>query len=234
MKRFTLAWLAAAVLTAWPAGAQDKEEKKLPEFSLKTAQGESFAGKYEGAELAIGRKVKATLLHFFQPDCNACVVEMKALDFLSKELAPKGAVIASVAHRGDQVAVKAVAERHKLSYPLVLGQGSDLVKTFSRGDATVIADGKGVVRFSQVGFKEGDERIFRETLEKLLADKAVTAETNERRRLQVGETMPAVQLPSLMSGKPISMTVEGGKLTYRDESGKEVHPKAAVGFFSRY
>lgn len=232
MKRFTLAWLATAALAA---GAQDKEEKKLPEFSLKTAQGESFAGKYEGADFAIGRKVKATLLHFFQPDCNACMVEMKALNVLSKELAQKGAVIASVAHRGDQAAVKAIAEKHKLSYPLVLGQGSELAKTFSRGDATVIADGKGVVRFSQVGFKEGDEKPFRETLENLLADKAVRADTNnERRRLQVGETMPAVKLPSLMSGKPISMTVEGGKLTYRDESGKEVHPKAAVGFFSRY
>jgi len=234
MKRFNLAWLAGAVLAACPAGAQEQGEKKLPEFSLKAANGDAFSAKYEGGELSVGRKVKAVLLHFFQPDCNACMVEMKALEGLSKELSPKGALIASVAHRGDEAAVKAVAEKHKLSYPLVLGQGSDLAKAFSRGDATVIVDGKGAVRYSQVGFKEGDEKTFRETLENLLADKAVTAETNERRRLTVGETFPAVKLPSLMNGKPMSMTVEGGKLTYRDESGKEVHPKAAVGFFSRY
>lgn len=64
----------------------------------------------------------------------------------------------------------------------------------------VITDGKGVARYSQVGFKEGGEKTFRGILENPLADKAVTAETTERRRLRVGETVPAVKLPSIISG----------------------------------
>lgn len=239
-----LQWLFAGALTlsildARPIDAQENGAKQLPEFSLKTADGESVSAKFEGGELMITRKEatappKAVLLHFFQPDCDACLAEMKLLEGLHKEFVEKGALVASVAHRGDKAAVIAVAEELKLTLPLLLGQESDLAKAFARGDATVIADAKGVIRYSQVGFKEGDEKFFRETLENLLAGKDVTIETNERRRLSVGEAFPAVRLSSLFAEKPMTLTVEAGKLMFQDDSGETVHAKAAVGFFSRY
>jgi hypothetical protein len=46
--------------------------------------------------------------------------------------------------------------------------------------------------------------------------------------------LPAIELPSLVSGKPLALTGEGGRLTYTDETGRVLHPKAAIGMFSRY
>lgn len=225
IKRIGTALLLAVSLAA---GAPESEERRLPPFSLKASSGEAVS--WTGGE---GRH-QALLLHFFQPDCNACRTEMAALEALSRDLAPKGVLVAGVAHRGDGAAVGALARKLGLSYPLLLGQGSELAKGFSRGDATVIADGKGVVRYVQVGFKEGDEKVFREAIESLLAGREVTAKADEERRLEAGERFPDVALPGLMTEKPISLRVEQGRLTFRDGEGKVSHPKAAVGFFSRY
>jgi hypothetical protein len=53
-------------------------------------------------------------------------------------------------------------------------------------------------------------------------------------RLRVGDLLPAVELDSLETGKRVALTVEGGRLTYRDEVGKVTHPRAAIGMFVRY
>lgn len=93
--RSTLAAALLALLFATaPARAQDKEVKKLPAFSLKTAGGETVSARYEADDFMVAGKdsparTKAVLVHFFQPDCNACLVEMKALEGLHQELAPQ-------------------------------------------------------------------------------------------------------------------------------------------------
>jgi len=53
-------------------------------------------------------------------------------------------------------------------------------------------------------------------------------------RLQVGDRLPTIELDSLATGKSVTLQVEGGRLTFRDEKGTVSHPKAAVGMFVRY
>ena len=114
------------------------------------------------------------------------------------------------------------------------GTGSQIAGQFAAGDSLGIVDGTGLIRFAQVGFGKGDETLWAEALEELLSGKAVSKTTVERERLAVGDRFPAVELPSIQSGKPIGLVGKDGKLTFRDEQGKETRPKGAVGFFSRY
>lgn len=65
-------------------------------------------------------------------------------------------------------------------------------------------------------------------------EKVVTKAPSASGRLEVGDTLPPIELDSVATGKPISLTSEDGQLVFRDESGEVSHPRAAVGFFSRY
>lgn len=224
-----------------PGVAQDKEApKKVPEFTLKTVDGTSFTLKYDQGNVVIAQdkaisKPKALFFHFFQADCNLCMAEMKALEALHRDLGKQGALIIGVAHRHDEAAVRSIREKLKITYPLLLGRGSDLAGQFSRGDASILVDSQGMVRSSQVSYKEGEEKVWKDNLERLLSEKELTPESAKREKaLEVGDKYPAVKLPSLLGEKGMSLAVEDGKLTFRDEEGKVTHPKAAVGFFSRY
>ncbi len=232
---------AVALMATRIPDVQEKEgPKKLPEFTLKTVDGTSFGLKYDQGQVVVEQdkessKPKALFIHFFQPDCNLCMAEMKALETLHQEVSKQGALIVGVAHRHDEEVVRGIREKLKITYPLLLGRGSDLAAQFSRGDASILVDGQGMVRSSQVSYKEGEEKAWKENIERLLAEKGLsTAAAKREKPLEVGDKFPAVKLPSLLGGKGMSLAVEDGKLTFRDEEGRVTHPKAAVGFFSRY
>ena len=211
----------------------------LPELSLKTADGQPFDLRRQQDAIEVTRGTdrhnpKAVLVHFFQPDCPQCQAQMQALQKTHQEFADKGLTTVGIAHRGDEQAVRSLAERLKITFPLVVGTGSEAVKPLAGGDAMAIADAKGVVRFAQVGYGGGDESVWRENVSLLLAGKPVTADTVERGRLKPGDPIFAINFPSVTGGRPIALTGEGGRLTFRNEAGEVTHPKAAVGFFSRY
>jgi len=111
--------------------------------------------------------VRALLVHFFQPDCNACVEEMKALNALHGEIGRDVAIL-GIAHRRGPEEVREVARKLELSYPLLLGQESEVASAFARGDATVIAVSRGVVRYTQLGFEGGDEVRYEQVVRRLL------------------------------------------------------------------
>jgi hypothetical protein len=211
----------------------------LPEFSLSSAEGSSFSLTKQGDQMRVtvdGKMLAPRILvvHLFQPDCLQCQAQLQALEELRRSLSGQELLIIGVAHRGDRSAVLAVGRQLKVTFPLLVGTGSVLAKQFAAGDTMAIADSHGVVRFAQVGYGQGDEKVWRENIELLAAGKAPKSTTVARGRLRVGDRLPAIELPSLVSGKPLALTGEGGRLTYRDEAGRVQHPRAAVGMFSRY
>lgn len=221
--------------------AQEKDPpKKVPQFTLRTVDGTPFELKYEEGRVVVRQgtetsRPKALFFHFFQADCNLCMAEMKALEALYGEVANSGALIVGVAHRHDQSAVGAVRERMRITYPLILGRGSELSAQFSRGDASILVDGQGMVRTWQVSYKEGEEKTWKENIERLVAEKELAPQVAKREKpLAAGDRFPSVKLPSLMGDKGMSLAIEEGMLTFRDEEGNVTHPKAALGFFSRY
>jgi len=46
--------------------------------------------------------------------------------------------------------------------------------------------------------------------------------------------MPAINLNSLRTGKPMELVGKGGRLVFCNGSGKERKPEAVLFFFSRY
>jgi len=197
------------------ARAEFKAGAELPEFSLRAADGTPFALQRRRGQVVITqdtkeREPRLLVLHLFQPDCLQCQAEMKALEKVHRQFDKKGVMVVGVAHRGDAEAVRAVAERLEVTFPLVVGTGSALAKRFAAGDALAIADRKGVARFAQVGYGEGDEKVWREGIERLLAGQPVTQETVARKRLRVGDRLPLVELPSVTTGRTMSLTGEGG------------------------
>jgi hypothetical protein len=183
----------------------------------------------------VGSQPSALVIHLFQPDCLQCRAQLVALGQTRQRFADfDDAVFLGVAHRGDPDDVRKLDHELNVGFPLVMGVGSDLAKQFSAGDTLGIIDGHGVVRFAQVGYGAGDERLWLDTIEALRAGEPVRETSVDRDRLAIGDRLPAVKLPSLRSGKPMALVGQEGRLAFRDDSGKETHPKAAVGFFSRY
>ena len=222
-----------------PARAEFSAGAVLPEFSLNSAGGSTFSltkqqdrilVKFGGKTLA----PKVLVVHLFQPDCLQCQAQLQALEKLRRDFPGEDVLIVGVAHRGDLSALREVSRQLKVTFPLLAGTGSALARQFAAGDTMGIAGSRGIVEFAQVGYGQGDESVWRENIDLLLAGKPPKATTVRRTRLRVGDRLPAIELPSLVSGKPLALTGEGGRLTYRDEAGQVLHPKAALGMFSRY
>ena len=221
------------------ASADIEVGQPLPELSLKTAEDRPLAVRVEQGRLGVTHggarhQPKALVVHFFQPDCPQCQAQMQALQKTQEQSGDKGTMTIGIAHRGDAKAVRDMAGRLKITFPLAVGTGADAIKTLAAGDAMAIADAGGVIRFAQVGYGGGDEAVWRENLDLLAAGKPVKAETVERGRLKPGDPIFAITFDSVQAAKPVSLSGEGGRLTFRDEKGATTHPKAAVGFFSRY
>ena len=235
-----VAMVAALLASSQPVRAEFKVGAELPEFSLKAAENGwtfSLQRKQEQVIVTADKKrlePKALVLHLFQPDCLQCQDQDKALQTLHEKTVEKDVVVVGIAHRGDDKAVRAYAERLKLTFPLIVGTGSDLAKKFAAGDAFCITDSKGIVRYAQVGYGYGEEKLWLEAVESLLAGKPVAQKTAEREGLKVGDRLPVIELDSLVTGKRLTLKGDGGQLAFQDDTGKTIRPKAAIGMFSRY
>lgn len=179
-------------------------------------------------------KPTAVVIHLLQPDCLQCRAQLKELQALSDRLQSRGVAVLGISHRGDMKQLEQLGKDLAIGFPLLHGTGSEIAKQFAAGDTLGIANKSGVVRFAQVGFGKGDEELWAAALEELLAGKPVTQPTTTRERLAVGDRFPAVELPTIQSGKPIALVGKDGRLTFRDEAGKETQLRGAAGFFSRY
>jgi peroxiredoxin len=213
--------------------------RQIPSVALPSVDGMQVdLASVDGAMVLRGpgpdTKPSALVIHLLQPDCLQCRAQLKELQALSDRFKDRSVVVMGIAHRGGPDELKALARELSVTFPLLHGIASEIAKQSAAGDSLGIADKSGVVRYAQVGFGKGDEALWATAIEELLAGKPVSKTTVSRERLAVGDRFPAVELPSLVSQKPIALVGKGGRLTFRDEQGGETNPKAAVGFFSRY
>jgi len=60
----------------------------------------------------------------------------------------------------------------KVSYPIMFDTGTDLGRDYllQKMPMTILVDRSGVVRFSHVGYKRGDERIYLDQIRELLRE----------------------------------------------------------------
>lgn len=237
--RATLLFAGVALACAPPARAEFEPGAELPPIALKTTDAQSLDVRLTDGALTVKvdeerSQPKALVIHLLQPDCPQCRAQMRALRPLAARFRERGVLTLGIAHRDTPEAAAEFVKELKPGFPVALGVGSDIAKKFAAGDTLGIADSKGIVRFAQVGFGEGDQKLWEQALEELVSGKPVSKEGVERERLAVGDSVPTVLLPSLRNEKDMGLESKDGKLIFRDENGKETRPKAVLFFYSRY
>lgn len=238
--RVRTGWVAlnivAVLIACGPASAQISTGKVLPTLKAEDIDGTKIEIAADSGRLSVRRgsateHPRALAVHLFQPDCLQCQAQLKALDSVHAEYAQRGVLVIGIAYRGSLEAAKAV--RRELGLKLTVGAASGL-DSLGAGDASAITDGKGIVRFAQAGFGEGDQKLWREVLDAVLAGRPSPHETVSRKRLQTNDRFPSISLPSLRTGRPMSLSGAGGQLVFKSEDGATTKPSAVLFFFSRY
>lgn len=178
----------------------------------------------------------ALFVHVFQPDCNSCQSQAEALEQLRREGEEDRVRVVGITHRGERAQAGEFVRQFEVGYPVAVGTGSEWAARWSRGDPMYVVDAEGKVVYSQLGFEETDGAVWRMVIEDLAAGREVAFRHPQRtgRRLSVGDSLPAIELPDLMTGRPMSLTSGGGALSLTDSEGRVQRCKVSIGFFSRY
>ncbi len=180
--------------------------------------------------------VAALVLHVFQPDCNSCQAQAKALEVLRREVSDRRIMVAAIAHRGTESDVSGFIEKFGVSFPVAVATGSRWVHTWGRGDPMYITDGAGRIVYAQAGFQETDLPIWRVVLDDVLAGRPPAFQRPERagEQLATGDHLPSIELPDLITGKSMALVADSHGLRFTGVDGRERRCRATIGFFSRY
>ena len=222
-----------------PEAAVDPVGTKLESFSFRTIEDASLS--WDAATRTLRTADGSTqprflAIHVFQPDCNACQSQARALQRLHTKRKPGEMAVIGIAHRRDAAAAKEFARTLGVTYPIAVATGSDWAQQWGRGDPMYVVGADGKVAYSQEGFQPSDTPIWDAVWADLRESRAVAFKHPQRtgERLKVGDKLPSIELPDLMTGRPIALRIEDHRLTFIDPDGKPKQYRASVGFISRY
>jgi peroxiredoxin len=142
---FGAAWVSPS-----PAAAPSMVGKDAPDFVLKAVDGTNLRlSEFRG---------QVVLVNFWARWAGDSRQEMPALNRISVD--------------EDLRRARDFADSMKVSYPIMFDTGSDLGRDYllQKMPMTILVDRSGVVRYSHVGFKRGDDRIYLEQIRELLRE----------------------------------------------------------------
>jgi peroxiredoxin len=148
MKKITIAAVALALLLALgvPAVAVQGENVSAPDFSIKDLQGRTFSlADYKG---------KVLVLNFWATWCGPCRAEIPDFIEAYKENKARGLEILGISV--DRMAPEKLLSfvgKAGINYPVALADRK-IQEDYEPGDyipATIVVDGKGVIRYRHVG-----------------------------------------------------------------------------------
>jgi len=98
--------------------------------------------------------------------------QMPALDRINITYQRAGLVVLGVSVDDDLRRSKEFAAAMGVSYPILFDTGSQIGKDYllQKMPMTILVDRAGVVRYSAVGFKRGDERVYLDQIRELLRE----------------------------------------------------------------
>jgi peroxiredoxin len=165
---FTALTLSLA-LTA--LGSPAEARKAAPDFELK-----DLAGKRVKLS-QLNASGKTVLIEFWATWCVPCIAALPHLDKLHREFSEKGLTVLAISTDGPQTLaqVRSLVKREKLSMPVLLDpEGKVFAALNPRGTNpfTLIIDRSGKIAESHEGYTAGDEKKYREWVERLLAENA--------------------------------------------------------------
>jgi peroxiredoxin len=138
--------------------------KDAPDFVLKTNG---------GANLRLSEfRGQVVLVNFWARWAGDTHREMRALDKINTTYQRAGLVVLGVSVDEDLRRAQEFADSMKVSYPIMFDTGSDVGRDYqlAKMPVTILVDRSGVVRFSHIGFRRGDDRMYLEQIRELLRE----------------------------------------------------------------
>jgi peroxiredoxin len=138
--------------------------KDAPDFVLKSMDGRNLRmSEFRG---------QVVLVNFWARWAGDSRQEMPALDRINTTYSRAGLVVLGVSVDEDLKRAREFASAMKVSYPLLFDTGADIGRDYllQKMPMTILVDRAGVVRYSNVGFKRGDERAYLDQIRELLRE----------------------------------------------------------------
>jgi peroxiredoxin len=153
------AWAASSF-----AAAPTLVGKDAPDFVLKANDGTNLRlSEFRG---------QVVLVNFWARWAGDSRQEMPALNRINTTYERAGLVVLGISIDEDLRRAHDFADSMKVSYPIMFDTGSDLGRDYflQKMPMTILVDRSGVVRYSHVGFKRGDDRIYLDQIRALLRE----------------------------------------------------------------
>lgn len=135
----------------------------LPPYQAKRLDGSAF-------DLATERS-KVVLLNVWATWCGPCVYEIPELQALHDKYGPRGfEVVGASVDEGDPAAVKAFADEHKMTYPVVLDPEGKVAGLLDASvlPTTVLIDRNGRIVWKKIGAIMPQDDTLTKAIEKAL------------------------------------------------------------------
>jgi peroxiredoxin len=138
--------------------------KEAPDFVLKSSDGRNLRlSEFRG---------QVVLINFWARWAGDSRQEMPALERINTTYGHSGLVVLGVSVDEDSRRAHEFAESLKVEYPILfdttLHVGRDYL--LEKMPMTILVDRSGVVRYSSVGFKRGDDRAYLDQIRELLRE----------------------------------------------------------------
>ena len=156
--------VASSLIAPATAAAPTLVGKDAPDFVLKSMDGKNLRmSEFRG---------QVVLVNFWVRWAGDSRQEMPALDRINTTYSRAGLVVLGVSIDEDLVRAREFAGAMKVSYPILFDTGSDIGRDYllQKMPMTILVDRAGVVRYSNVGFKRGDERAYLDHIRELLRE----------------------------------------------------------------
>ncbi len=112
------------------------------------------------------------LLNFWSTRCGRCRDQLSELDALYTKHREHGFQLLSVNIDKDQDSVREAVENLRLQFPVMLDEQKSVSRLYDFGSMpfTVLIDPTGTVRYVHAGYKRGDELMYGDEMNILLAE----------------------------------------------------------------
>ena len=153
--------LIAASSLAAPASMVGKE---APDFALKGIDGRNLRlSEFRG---------QVVLVNFWARWAGDTRLLMPALDRINTTYQRAGLVVLGISVDEDLRRSREFADAMAVSYPILFDAGSTIGRDYQlqKMPMTILVDRNGVIRYSSVGFKRGDERVYLDQIRELLRE----------------------------------------------------------------
>src|ERR1700674_629790 len=156
--------LTATLAATSIAAAPTMVGKDAPDFVLRGLDGRNLRlSEFRG---------QVVLVNFWTRSDGGSRQQMPALDRINITYQRAGLVVLGVSVNDDLRRPQEFAPAMGVSYPILFDTGAQIGKDYllQKMPMTSLVDRTGVVRYSAVGFKRGDERVYLDQIRELLRE----------------------------------------------------------------